>query len=157
MNALARNPEYRALMLFDSLPAGCIAVRCDDHFSMPHIRPGEFVVVDTNDRKPRHLETYVIEWNSGRRNVCEVVASEFNWCDPTIPKTGWSVRSIRGPRGRAAVQDWLERADAITAVTGVVQTFPAWTEGPYRSDDGYLESNLVGCVIGLYEPKGGAK
>lgn len=156
MNALASAPEYRALMLFDRLPAGCIAVRCDDHFSMPHIRPGEYVVVDTTDRKPRHLETYVIEWNGGRRNICEAIAREFNWCDATIPRAGWLVCSIRGPRGRAAVNDWLDQAAANSAAAGGIQEFPAWSEGPFRSDDGYLESKLVGCVIGLYQPRGGA-
>lgn len=30
MNALAPAPEYRALMLFDRLPAGCISFQCKD-------------------------------------------------------------------------------------------------------------------------------
>ncbi len=47
MNALASAPEYRALMMFDRLPAGCISFQCKDVGSMPHVRPGEFVVVDT--------------------------------------------------------------------------------------------------------------
>lgn len=56
MNAVARQPDLRALMMFDTLPAGCIAHLVNDAHSMPHIRPGEFVVVDTTDRQVRHLE-----------------------------------------------------------------------------------------------------
>lgn len=150
MSAVAiPKPEYRALMLFDHLPPGCIAHLVTDAYSAPHIRPGEFIVVDTNDREVRHLETYVIEWQGGRRNVCEAVSREFNWSNPNLPKRGWSVRSISGLRGKAAI-------NAIEAVAGRDQTTEvrglAWSEGPYRSDDGYLESKLVGCVIGIYAP-----
>jgi hypothetical protein len=152
MNTLpAIQPEYRALMMFDKLPEGCIAHLVTDSYSIPHIRPGEFVVVDTNDRQVGHLETYVIEWNNGSRNVCEAVSREFNWCDKSIPRRGWEVRSISGLRGKAAIQA-IE--DATANSVGVVELRGlAWCDGPFRSDDGYLESRLVGCVIGLYAPK----
>lgn len=145
-------PEYRALTMYNHLPEGCIAHLVTDNYSMPHIRPGEFVVVDTNDREVRHLETYVIEWNGGSRNVCEAVSREFNWSDKSIPKRGWSVRSISGLRGKAAYDAVMAAASTsrqgfVSEVTGL-----AWSDGPYRSDDGYLESKLVGCVIGLYSP-----
>ena len=145
--------EYRALMMFDHLPEGCIAHLVTDNCSIPHIRPGEFVVVDTNDRQVRHLETYVIQWNSGRRSVCEAVSREFNWCDKTIPRSGWSVRSISGLRGRAVVEA-IDRARAFSETSGRTIEFPmlGWSEGPYRSDDGYLESKFVGCVVGIYQP-----
>ena len=108
-------------------------------------------MVDTNDRQVRHLETYVIQWNSGRRSVCEAVACEFNWTDPTIPRRGWSVRSIAGLRGKALL-DAFDRATSVRLPEGGIHTRPmlGWCEGPFLSDDGYLESKLVGCVIGLY-------
>ena len=68
-------PEYRALMMCDHLPEGSIAHLVTDNYSAPHIRPGEFVVVDTNDREVRHLETYVIQWHSGRRAEVECAPS----------------------------------------------------------------------------------
>lgn len=74
---------------------------------LPGIRPGEFVVVDTGDRTVRHLETYLIHWHGGRRTVCEAVDREFNWCDESIPPSGWSVRSIRGLRGRGRYRSGL--------------------------------------------------
>lgn len=154
MNTLpAIQPEYRALMMFSKLPEGCITHLVTDSHSMPHIRPGEFVVVDTTDRQVRNLETYLIQWEGGRRDVCEAVAREFNWSDKAIPRQGWSVRSISGLRGRALVEA-IDSARASSKATGRVIELPAlgWSEGPYRSDDGYLESKLVGCVIGLYQP-----
>ena len=146
-------PEYRALMVYDTLPPGCIAHLVTDSHSAPHIRPGEFVVVDTTDRTPRHLETYVIQWMSGRRSVCEAVSKEFNWSDPTIPRQGWTVGSISGLRGKAALAA-IKRSLFQSRKTeqSIVMKGLAWTDGPFRSDDGYLESKLVGCVIGLYEP-----
>lgn len=68
---------------------------------------------------------------------------------PDVPRMGWQVRSITGLRGKT-LKDAIERAVADPDVTKL----PAirWTEGPFRSDDGYLESKLVGCVIGIYAP-----
>ena len=63
--------EYRAFELMDALPAGCIAFPVVNHDSGQHLRPGEFAVVDTADKEPRHLDVYVIQWNGGRRNVCQ--------------------------------------------------------------------------------------
>lgn len=150
-STITLQPELRALMMFDTLPAGCIAHLVTDAYSAPHIRPGEFVVVDTKDRQVRHLETYVIEWEGGGRNVCEAVSHEFCWTDKTIPPKGWKVRSISGLRGKAAlaaIDKYRERGSGIVELRNL-----AWCDGPYRSDDGYLESKLVGCVIGIYEPR----
>lgn len=144
-----RQHEYRALMMYDTLPAGCIAHLVTDSYSLPHIRPGEFVVVDTTDRAVRHLETYVIEWRGGRRSVCEAVAREFDWCDPTIPRQGWSVRSITGLRG-CALTGYIERC--VADGTNPESSRIGWCDGPFRSDDGHLHSKLVGCVIGLFQP-----
>jgi len=141
-------PEYRALMMYDHVPDGCILHLVTDNKSYPHIRPGEFVVVDTLDRKVRHLETYVIEWNGGGRDVCEAVSRQFNFSDPTIPRRGWIVRSISGLRGKAIVEAFDHMQSGIAVPD--IQLF-GWSEGPFRSDDGHLESKLVGCVIGLYQ------
>lgn len=151
--AVALWPELRALPVYDQLPAGCIAHLVTDRHSMPHIRPGEFVVVDTNDRAVRHLETYLIQWQDGRRNVCEAVARESNFSDKSIPQAGWSVRSISDLRGKAiaeAIDEAKCRYDASGRVLKL--SMLGWSEGPFRSDDGYLESKLVGTVIGLYQP-----
>lgn len=147
----ATQPEYRALTVYPQLPEGCIAQLVTDNSSVPHIRPGEFVVVDTGDREVRHLETYVIQWENGSRNVCEAVSREFN--EPGAgQRSGWFVRSISGLRGRAALK-MMENAAATSPRGFVAQVAGlAWCDGPYRSDDGYLESKIVGCVVGIYAP-----
>lgn len=152
-HAVALQPELRALMMFDRLPEGCIAHMVTDSYSMPHIKPGEFVVVDTNDREVRHLDTYLIQWQGGRRNVCEAVSHDSSWEDKSIPRRGWNVRSISGLRGKA-ILDAIDRAKAHADRTGHLPALPmfCWSEGPYRSDDGYLESKIVGAVIGIYQP-----
>lgn len=149
---IQRRQRRRALPVFDHLPAGCIAHLVTDAYSTPHIRPDEFIVVDTADRQVRHQETYVIEWHGGRRSVCEAVAREFNWPEPEIPRQGWRVRSISGLRGKA-ITEALDHARTASQISGLLELpMLGWCEGPFRSDDWHLESKLVGTVIGLYEP-----
>lgn len=144
-----RKPEYRALMMFDTLSDGCISFMCMDEYSLPHIRPGEFVVVDTNDRTPRDGEVYVIQWDGGRRNICQAQISRGAIAKGADERL-WVVHSLKNIAGRAAINEWIEQATAITARTGVVQQLPGWADGWFNDD--HLESKLVGCVIGIYAP-----
>lgn len=147
--AITQEPEYRALMMFDVLPEGCIAFPCTDQYSQPHIRPGEFVVVDTRDKTPRDGEVYVIQWQSGRRCICQTSASsvrsrrpgETEWSDD--PQ--WIVHSLKRLHGRA-----IADAQARAAETGKIAVLPGWSDGWFDTD--HLREKLVGCVIGLYAP-----
>ena len=152
---LSTLPEYRALMMYDHLPDGCTSFMCADDYSLPHIRPGEFVVVDTTDRTPRDGEVYVIHWSSGRRNICQARRTkpmQHRSPGETAWKTDrlWTVGSLKRIMGRAAIEGWLEEATEITRRTGVIQQFPGWSDGWFGDD--HLESKFLGCVIGLYAP-----
>ena len=69
MSALALpEPEYRALPIFDRLPQGCFAWLCSDNSSHPHIRPGEWAVVDAGQRRPVVGELFVIKFGPHRRH-----------------------------------------------------------------------------------------
>ena len=140
MSDVALQPELRALMMFDTLPEGCIAFLVTDGYSLPHIRPGEFVVVDTNDTKPREGEVYVIQWMSGRRQVCQARTH------PSFKRNGdedaWPVGSLR----RTDVMKWIEAQRA----SGQIAIYPGWTDGWYDAD--HLQEKLVGAVIGIYQP-----
>lgn len=68
-------PEYRALVMFDRLPEGCISFLCTDVSSMPHVRPGESVVVDTADREPSAGELFIIKFGEHRSNYHICLAS----------------------------------------------------------------------------------
>ncbi|MGE0284075.1 MAG: hypothetical protein AB7P20_26150 [Rhizobiaceae bacterium] len=150
MNALAApTPAYRALMVYDRLPAGCIAFLCTDAYSEPHIRSGEWVIVDTTDTIPRNGEVYVIEWMGGRRNICQAHRRPSRCINAAPGAQQWLVGGLSNPRGRAA----MEAALAAYVGGDAPMQSGGWSEGPYADDCEYLASKLVGCVIGLYEPK----
>jgi hypothetical protein len=132
--------EYRAFMVYGHVPDGCIVLAIADEFSLPHLRPGEFVLVDTADTAPRNGEVFVIEWNSGRRNVCQArLASRRNpWFQEGVDT--WMVGSITRPS--------IEALMAAPRKAGVIPTFNGWTEGPFDPD--HLQEKLVGRVIGLF-------
>lgn len=135
--------EYRALVILDHLPSGCIAVPVRDEFCAPHIRPGEFAVVDPTDREPVHGELFLGAWMGGsrpdgrdRRWLGQTRMGEHN-----ILGRGrvhlWSVCSLGGLRGQ----------DAIDALHAGRWSGFAWSSGPY--DDGVLEEQLLGRVVGV--------
>lgn len=142
--ASATSPgEYRALLVVDHLPAGCIAVPVRDEFCAPHIRPGEFAVVDPTDREPVHGELFLGAWmgrlgpdGRERRWLAQTRMGEHD-----ILGRGrvhlWSIYSLGGLRGQEAI-------DALHV--GSWSGF-AWSSGPY--DDGVLEEMLLGRVVGV--------
>jgi hypothetical protein len=140
MKTVALQPELRALMMFDRLPDGCISFLVTDAFSMPHIRPGEFVVVDARDTTPRNGELSVIQWESGRRQVCQTRVSTKLREDDGSPT--WSVGSLRRPD----FQEWMKCERAA----GRIPFYPGWSDGWFDTD--HLQSKLVGAVIGIYQP-----
>jgi hypothetical protein len=150
MSTVTLPQEYRALMMFDRLPAGCISFLCADEYSAPHIRPGEFVVVDTTDRTPRHLELYVIQWANGRRVICQARDTGRKTIEQP-DENAWSIGSLQGIRGRAAVAEYVDHA--LAAAAGTVPTLRGlgWSDGWLTASG--LSDKLVGCVIGLYAPR----
>jgi hypothetical protein len=57
-------PEpLRALEVMRSVPAGCIAFPIADERSIPHLRLGEFAVIDKRDRDPIVGELYLREFS----------------------------------------------------------------------------------------------
>lgn len=50
--------EFRALTLHDVVPAGHIAVPVLRDDWMPHLRPGEFAILDVSDAEPQPGELY---------------------------------------------------------------------------------------------------
>lgn len=140
VNTTALQPELRALMMFDTLPEGCIAFPVTDDYSLPHIRSGEFAVVDTRDTKPHNGELSVIQWQSGRRQICQTRISTMFREDDGSPT--WSVGSLRRPD----LESWLKsERDA-----GRIAIYPGWSDGWFDGD--HLQEKLVGAVIGIYQP-----
>lgn len=117
--------DLRALPIFADVPPGCIVlpVTSDDH--APHLRAGEFAVVDRGARDPLQGEIYA-------RFITDALSE-------TGRRLGlWQVtrRAFQCATGREL---WWFRKSEGSLLDGPVgrDTFP---------------QAVVGCVIGLYEP-----
>lgn len=58
--------DFRALTLHDVVPAGHIAVPVLHSRWEPHLRPGEFAILDPSDVEPQHGELYGLSIQSPR-------------------------------------------------------------------------------------------
>lgn len=134
----APSQEYRALLLFADLPAGCIAHPVTDHHLAPHLRPGEFAIIDSADREPVNGELFLVAWMGrpgpdGKEDgaLCQVYRRDGSWL----------VGSLRRHRSRAKVERMIRegRYDAL-----------GWSNGPYC--DGALERQIRGRVVGILAP-----
>jgi len=165
MRVIDHQPELRALMMFDKVPEGCILFPCTDESAMPHIRPGEFAIVDTSDRTPCHGELYVIKFGerADQHHICMVrKKSDIQWCRKDLPQSGWTVGSVRNDEMRrlrkeleVEMSHGLSRDQFIAMMLKTQKTTGAWSEGPYASEGSSYEhlcQCLVGSVIGIYQP-----
>jgi hypothetical protein len=143
-----RVQEHNALVVYSTLPKGCISFPVTDEYSMPFIQPGEWVVVDTTDRTARVGDIFVIQWDSGSRNICQARHSAPMW-QRGRETPSWHVGSMK-TSSREAFEEWLKEADAERRNGAIPVWQGAWTEGPLELD--HLESKLVGAVIGLFQP-----
>ncbi|AWN47144.1 hypothetical protein DK419_13155 [Methylobacterium terrae] len=132
--------ELRALPLFDSLPAGCIAHPVADNEAAPHLRLGEFAVIDTVDRDPIHGELFVIRYRSpvydlGYRD--RIVQTNLRvYRSPAGEDVRWWACPYQRPRSLDELHQWLNEGRMV-----------GLSDGPYCP--GMLEEKLVGRVVGL--------
>ncbi|MFC7700929.1 hypothetical protein ACFQX9_30135 [Bradyrhizobium sp. GCM10028915] len=138
-------PEYRALMVFDQVPASCILQLVGNSESAPHLRPGEFAVVDTSDTDPQHGELYLIRWMSGGTDIVQA------FCRPGFNSEighyiGWWTRSLR----RRDYDQEVAKA-ARAAAPGAILSIPrgCMVDGPRREEQ--FRQALVGRVVGIYQ------
>jgi len=114
---------FRALETMPTLPPGCGLQLVADGYSDPHLKLGEFAVVDRTDTAPQHGELYLIQWESGWRAIVQARSTKINWCEGGVG-VGWYVGDLQPER---------------LAV-----------DGPYRTD--HLKSKLVGRIVGVFSP-----
>ncbi len=156
---MIRAQQHNTLNVYRELPPGCVPFLVNDEYSIPFIRPGECVVVDTTDTTPRVGDIYVIQWDSNgrsepRRDICQARHSSAMW-KPHNGQQLWHVTSMK-TTGPGDFERFLERAAAERAKGlaphGVVPMWlGGWSEGPF--DYEHLASKLYGAVIGIYRPK----
>jgi hypothetical protein len=82
----------RALTLIDKLAPGQMTFRIPDRASSPHLRPGEFAVVDLSDRNPQHGELFLIQSSSGERrrhSAIDANVDDDQFIRTAAKKTWW--------------------------------------------------------------------
>lgn len=57
-----QQPGLRSFIVYNDLPDGCIAFEVPDNKTLPHVRAGEFVVIDPTDCDPAEGELFAITW-----------------------------------------------------------------------------------------------
>lgn len=136
--ASAPQADLRSFIVYDEMPAGCIAHEVTDRSAEPHFRHGDFAIVDTSDRDPFNGEMFLIEWSNGNRSVVEAVGREYH----IRPRDGSAPRDELG---------WTaEFRNVVSSLDGSGARNMRWFDGPYREE--HFREKLVGRVIGIYEP-----
>jgi hypothetical protein len=115
----------RALTIFDSLPRNRRTLLIEDDASAPHLKVGEYAVIDTTDRKPQSGELYVIQYSNGP-DIVQIRKNEI----------GWWARDLAGYRHTN------EKIFGLPVFAGM-------SDGPYTP--GLLKKKLLGRVVGYAE------
>jgi len=142
--------ELRALMLFDRRHPGYASFLVQDDGSVPHLREGEYAIVDLRDREPQHGEIYLIEFRGFSRNryLKQIQSDMLNITGPGAePSPVWWLSDLRGFR-------------KTNEVVHGVPLFAGLSDGPYTTED--VQSYILGRIVGyalkplgeLIAPKG---
>lgn len=139
-------PGLRSFIIYDELPAGCISFEIKDAENADHFSAGEFLVVDTSDRKPMHGEMFLVKLHTNRRGddirPLECFRRAGMYGNPAASGFAWYLGPTR-------------RHDIKTLGGEVIVRNTRWVDGPYGSDGegfDYLCGKLVGRIIGIYQP-----
>jgi hypothetical protein len=112
--------------------------RIPDKASSPHLRPGEFAVVDLSDRMPQHGELFLIQSSSGER-VRYIQQSTRTWTTISqsgIPEKVWWLRDLAGWR-----QEGIDGSG--------IPIFSGMSDGPMKKKG--LKKKIAGRIIGYAE------
>ena len=137
-NLALRQPEYRALQVYSDVPSGCELHLIKDGCHAPHLRVGEFAVVDTEDREIVYGELFLVQ-QTRNQQVWQVRRGDENPIyshDPERP-TAW-LRPLNGPRSMEDVEERWRRGQPVYT-----------SDGPIYLD--CLTELIIGRVIGIYQ------
>lgn len=139
--APAQSP-LRALTLFQTLPPGHKTFLVDDGSSAPHLKPGEFAVIDTADTELQKGEVYLIQYESGRRSrrLVQIRIGTIG-TNSGRSQTIWWASDLAGFRQVNTMVDPM--------LGGVIPVFAGLSDGPYRAQA--LRRKLLGRVVGYSE------
>jgi hypothetical protein len=136
--------HLRALTMYDHIPADCILQPVANDDSVPHIRAGEFAVIDTADTAPQHGEVYLSRWLSGRTSIVQLMSRPFNNPEQGM-LIGWWTRCLNFvPYDQALAEARRRSPGAIPFIS-----HRSVVDGPRVAD--VIQQSLIGRVIGVYE------
>lgn len=134
----------RALTVFDSLPPGYSLRLVSNDDSAPHIRAGEFAVVDPTDTAPQNGEVYIVEWLDGTASIRQLISRPFK-----IPgggeAIGWWTRCLNFVPYDDALA--AARRNAPGAIPFI--SYRSTIDGPRRAE--IIQQSLRGRVVGIFE------
>ena len=149
MSALVpQQPTLRPFIVFDHLPAGCIAHLVTDRWSLPILRPGDTVIIDSADCEPTQRDLFVMDYGKSgdqpRRVVVEMELREHT--NGKSEYLGWWSHPLNRPRSNVEAQAWWEARKPIY-----------FSDGPICSENetgmAYLRDAIVGRIVGILEPR----
>jgi hypothetical protein len=131
----------RAFDLLDHVPPGCKLVMATDNSNDPHIKPGEFVIVDMNDTAFVSGEIYLIGWKNGHKaeSICQVIKRTME-CLARGPFQGIWFCPLNRPQRIEDIEHWRGPLYA--------------SDGPLKPE--YLPEYIKGRVIGIFMAKNDA-
>jgi hypothetical protein len=112
--------------------------RIPDKASSPHLRPGEFAVVDLADQNPQHGELFLIQSNSGeRRRYIQQSTRRWMTIDSSgLPEKTWWLCDLAGWR--------QEESDGSG-----IPIFSGMSDGPMKKKG--LKRKIAGRIVGYAE------
>jgi len=129
--------ELRALETFNSLPKSHSTFLCTESGHEPHIRVGEYAVIDKSDRTPQHGEVYLIKYPSE-----SLALKQANLA------TGVEIGRKRLPKDpRIWWLDALRKFHNTGEKIHGVPVFAGLSDGPYETH--YLRRLIVGRIVGI--------
>lgn len=130
-----QQPGLRSFIVYDELPAGCFAFEVEDNQTSPHVKRGEFVVVDETDLIPAAGELFLCAFSSAYPDTKYLQVMEVSNCS-FLP-------------GRFMLSEVRPRP--LIDVTGQAVQKVKFMDGPYPPE--YLIEKLFrGKVVGIYKP-----
>jgi hypothetical protein len=131
--APAQSP-LRALTLFKTLPPGHKTLLVEDDGSFPHLKVGEYAVIDTTDVELQKGEMYVIQY-ARSRSIIQIKADVISLMSGRRQSVWW-VCALAGFR-------------QVGMMPSGIPLFGGMSDGPYTSRQ--LQKRLLGRVVGYSE------
>ncbi|WP_294211343.1 hypothetical protein [uncultured Sphingomonas sp.] len=142
-----QQPNLRAFIVYDHVPASFAAYPVKDDANAPYLCAGDVAIIDPSDREPAPGELFVIDWQSGASAIVETWSQNMKvgcgLAGEMIDTVCWKV--ARANRARSA-DDVLCRLRSGQSVGWVDGPYP--TEGPHA---GALNRKLRGKVVGILQ------